>query len=508
MSRREPHKRAADGRRYGQRAGSAAVDWYCSPRFRKDVRRASPVLARLVAGELGKLQRHAAAQVNWIREYDSVASIDHAPVVEVDVGGGPRMLVQFDGRSATLLTVGKHAVVGRYARDRRLLPNDLLRRVALPRDMLAGSGRRFFPSDEGELGPFQDYANEADPAWIYFLDQEQHRTSRYVIKAIEAALLSDNDPLSVQLIVGGPRTGKTSILLQLLMQLSDEVIPNNETWNVGLRVSDQVARYISSTTGWNLAECRHLGELAARPQVLLIDDPASLDSIEWAVADAEHSGLRALVCAFDPLQFEQSVNDAEYRRLLDKYNAEEGRLRSCYRQKREVGRVAFNAVEMVAASSPFLDETKKATHRAERANLTTVANTVTFPNPSGHARTYRHATYRQWSLYLHWIQRQRSLRRHWPPLLISSDPLVDLPGRWLDAAADIGYDSCSLDALSEVKGVEYQHVSVLLSAQRYRDVEQGFTGSGRRLYDDYRLLRIPFTRGRDSLAVFVFEASS
>ena len=54
-----------------------------------------------------------------------------------------------------------------------------------------------------------------------------------------------------------------------------------------------------------------------------------------------------------------------------------------------------------------------------------------------------------------------------------------------------------------IKGLEFQHVVLLLSPSRYHAAESGFTGSGLRLYDEYRLLRIPFSRAKDSLAVFV-----
>jgi len=68
------------------------------------------------------------------------------------------------------------------------------------------------------------------------------------------------------------------------------------------------------------------------------------------------------------------------------------------------------------------------------------------------------------------------------------------------------YDKVALSEIgSAVKGLEYQHVALVLSRERLIAVQNGFSGTGRRLYNDYRLLRIPFTRAKDSLAVFARE---
>ena len=46
-------------------------------------------------------------------------------------------------------------------------------------------------------------------------------------------------------------------------------------------------------------------------------------------------------------------------------------------------------------------------------------------------------------------------------------------------------------------------MAIILSADLRHELEAGFTGSGRQIYEERRLLRIPFTRAKDSLAVFV-----
>ena len=102
-----------------------------------------------------------------------------------------------------------------------------------------------------------------------------------------------------------------------------------------------------------------------------------------------------------------------------------------------------------------------------------------------------------------WIGRQPGRWNHWPTLLIVNDPAVDVPKRWLDAIADLWVNQITINRLNDIKGLEYQHVAIILSADLHHELEAGFTGSGCRIYEERRLLRIPFTRAKDSLAVFV-----
>ncbi len=52
-----------------------------------------------------------------------------------------------------------------------------------------------------------------------------------------------------------------------------------------------------------------------------------------------------------------------------------------------------------------------------------------------------------------------------------------------------------------LRGIEYQHVAVILTEGELAMVTDGFTGTGRTDYEKFRLLRIPFSRARESLAV-------
>lgn len=419
--------------------------------------------------------------------------------------------------------MGDHEITGRYA-SRGAVSSDLASAVCLPDRFRLGRSNSFFPpAGVGPLGHMTAWGPERNPEWVYFLSDEQATVCDEVIEAIEAVLAVD-DHYTVQLIVGGPGTGKTSILLQLLARLSSQVVESGETWNVGLRVSDRVAEYVTRATGWDLTASRGLGGLAGTgyseidvdirrgtptpedsPDVLLVDDPAGLRVINTFAGHARRGSLKAIVCAFDPLQLDQSITDPEYNDVVSEHNAAEHRLTSCYRQKEGPGQYAFDVANVVAGSSPFLAEAKQTRYANERREITGLANSVEFPDPSGYAQTFLDATAAQWEAHLRWIRSQAGLWHHWAPLLVILDGADALPDDWSRSLArlDLAREVVELRSLGSVKGLEYQHVTLILSEGRYRDLQEGFSGSGQRLYQDYRLLRIPFTRAKDSIAVFV-----
>ncbi|MCW2546042.1 MAG: hypothetical protein JWN96_502, partial [Mycobacterium sp.] len=236
--------------------------------------------------------------------------------------------------------------------------------------------------------------------------------------------------------------------------------------------------------------------------VVLVDDPASASQIQRYVDKVKSGSLGALVVGFDPLQLIESLDDRSYQSLLHQCGAHEYAMTSCYRQKAEVGVQAKHVADAVAASSPFLHENKKAEYAADRLRLTTIANDLAYPNPSGYARTFEHATLSDWRQYLAWIKHQQ-LWTHWSPLLIVVDENAAFPDTWARETAGIRHEVVTMRDVASIKGLEYQHVALLITAKQYADVASGFSGSGRSLYDQYRLIRIPFSRAKDSMVTFV-----
>lgn len=489
----------------GSQGAPAAQEWRVSRRFLREYQRASPRLQSLAEHEVQHMQLVAASRKDWTAQWRRLKGIRRETVLELELGGGPRLLAHVGDGVVTLLAMGDHEITTRYSREGNP-SDDLARSQSLPAVFVAGRHSSFFPPVSNDApSTLVTWWPERASDWLYFLDEEQMGVCERLVESIEAAL-ADEETYTVQFIVGGPGTGKTSILLQLLKRLSDQVVVGQETWSVGLAVSDRVAQYITASTGWCLDVSRELAREFASVDILLVDDPRSEEQIARFVRTAQRLGpLRAVIVAFDPLQLSESLTDADYRRMVDEHNAGEERLRSSYRQKEIVGRYALEVATTVAASSPFLDDQKQRRYAKERRKLTNRANFLRFPNPSGHTATHPDATLADWRTHVAWIAGQTLLWTHWPPLLVIVDDDTSLPPPWLDELEKLNlrHELIRLSELEQVKGLEYQHVALVLSSVRHHDLQRGFSGSGRRLYNDYRMLRIPFTRAKDSVAVFV-----
>jgi hypothetical protein len=491
---RERNKRAT---------GKARTEWLATPRFLRDYARASGPLQSLAEQEVKTLIRRAGSDRSWTASYAQVRGINGAKVLELELGGGPRLLAHVGDRTVTLVAMGDHEITRRYVR-RGNLSADLKGSKDLPRQFRLGHRDQLLPAPGlAPPGRLSGFGNEISPDWIYFLDEEQAQVCDDLVDLVEDVLLQA-DMYRVLFVLGGPGTGKTSILLQVLKRLSDQVEPNVESWTVGLRVSDHLGRYIEASTGWDLTPSRQLGEEPADLDILLVDDPSSREEIQSFAQEARQERLRALVVAFDPLQLADSLSDAQYRNIVQTHSAIEWTLSTSYRQKKKVGKEALKVATVVAGSSPFLDEGKKQRYAKERRSLTNIANDLVFRNPSGYSASFPEATLSDWRKYLAWVSKQAGLWRHWPALLVVVDDDTSLPEDWRRALEDReGVRQLPLTDLEAIKGLEFQHVALILSRERYEAICDGFSGTGRRLYNDYRLLRIPFSRAKDSLAVFV-----
>jgi hypothetical protein len=216
------------------------------------------------------MQRRAASLPRWTASYDRVAGVGAETVIELELGSGPRLLAHVGGDFVTLVAMGGHNVVHHYA-QRRSVGVDLARVRPLPPEFSVGHRDPFFPlSDQQAPRRLERWWPEVSPDWLYFLDTEQARACEEIITSIEDTMLRDGY-YSILLLVGGPGTGKTSILLQILRRLSNQVDQSGETWRIGLKVSDRMADYIVASTGWDLDETRRLAAASDLSIVVFIE---------------------------------------------------------------------------------------------------------------------------------------------------------------------------------------------------------------------------------------------
>ena len=454
-----------------------------STRFTRSYLRATVPLQGLIEGAVQDfVRRHAANPLAASGEYDRLKGFD-GKVIKIDVTGGHRLPAHWSPPRLALLDVGDHEILKRYKPVH--LAADLQTLAPVPPQFLPDAEDTFFESTPDER--YSVYGPELTSEWLYFLSDQQ-------LQALETlqtiAMVSLEKAGQVAFVLGGPGTGKTSILVNLLKWAHEGGLRPK------LRIADSVASYVEAVSHASLGAYR----AEAEPDLVLVDDPASRLSIERAARATD--GERFTVVAFDPCQLDDALSDEHFDRLVRTHSAAVISLTSSYRQKRNVGMATRRAARAVARSTPYIKKARQTEYRAKFKDLTTLANQLEFPNPYGYVKVYEESSPRELKRELDRI-RAKPLWRHWPPVIALVDEKVKVPGTWTQLLDDAGVRRFGLNDIPTLKGLEFQHVLLVLNEDLFRQVNTGFTGSGRAEYLRRRLLRIPFSRAKDSLVTFV-----
>jgi hypothetical protein len=212
FSSRRPASPAVGERRPGQLTIRVA------PRFTDRFAATSASMQRLGYGEVHTFVRRYSANPTQIAgQYDRVEHLKPDTVLELELGGGPRALGLWRPPVLTLLDIGGHDVVRKYERSM----------LAIQERTAQEADRNFWPESALISGFFvsnpdrrvSQFGNEADPEWVYFLTDQQSGIVTSIAKAARRTTASNTRRY---MIVGGPGTGKTSVLAKLLIQLRAE----------------------------------------------------------------------------------------------------------------------------------------------------------------------------------------------------------------------------------------------------------------------------------------------
>ncbi len=464
-----------------------------SARFRADQAKTAVHLADLIDREIVHLSQRAEQLPKiWMHNYTLRRNTQvDVPILEIEVGGGFRILAaQFEGQNICLLMCGQHdSVYDDWDRNQKRILDQARR----GEETFLATGQRdvgieeLFRSDRIEKIEHTRDAEWTDD-WIFFLDQEQARIAKEIEDAIINALLGQVHTTIV--LIGGPGTGKTSILLKLMGRLSGE-----DGVAVGLRCSPKLSEYLAVKTSLPISNYRSLEQ----PEVLFIDDPVDL----WQMRASETDDVSVAVVAVDPLQMDEVPRDADLTAFLNSASVTTHHLRECYRQKEGPGRNALEISRRVAASTPYLDAGKIEDHRAAFARVHEMSLDLEFTNSSGSFTKFTDCKRIDVKSHANWVLKQNPIQAGWPSIAIVIDSESKQPD-WLEVSLRcLHAHTISLSRVADdLKGLDYDHVLIFLSPVTYSAVFSGFKGSGQKDYNNYRKLRIPFTRARDSVAVF------
>jgi hypothetical protein len=188
---------------------------FASAQFLRDYWRASPLLAHKVEQDSKDLMKRAESLPGrWIRQYDRLENAKPHTVLELELGSSERAFVHVN-EAITFLRMGSHDLLSRHSKQelRRIIDSALASATPLP--------QQFSPSRPSPLWPLEAGTErlvieegELSPEWVYYLSEEQELAGIGIYDSSVDAMARDG-LTSFNLILGGPGTGKTSILLWL-----------------------------------------------------------------------------------------------------------------------------------------------------------------------------------------------------------------------------------------------------------------------------------------------------
>lgn len=468
--------------------------------FLRAYEKASPSLQGLAEGAIHDfVNRYRADSGKVLHGIDYVSGLRN-PVLKIDVSGKGRLLAYYKDDRLILLDFGSREIVSRYSDSR--FEREVRKHGEAPEQFWPECRSPFFTSAPDMIMGIT-YGEEILPEWLYFLEEAQGSVFEEIKFVILESILND-ESAPPTFIIGGPGTGKTCVLLNLLKYFTESGC------NVGLAMSDELVSYVEASTSADIAQFQVSLTNPPPVDILLLDDPSN-SNLKAGLEFAASGRVRILIAAFDPLQLNTALADDEFDAIVTAHQIAVHVLKECYRQKEQVGRATKNVIDVVAKSTPFLAEDKIRTFQARHHRLTEIVNDIKFLNPHGYTKTYENATVEDIGYEVRRILKAKWMMwRHCPGLLVVLNGLeLTKPARdALQLLTNISayyVRSIPLERIKQVKGLEFQHVFIFMKRRLYEEIETGFSGTGRRVYDERRLFRIPFSRAKDSLVTFVID---
>jgi len=447
----------------------------------------------LVEGEIHDfVRRYRSNPPLALHGFDRLAHIRSGAVYELEVNRSDRLLAIWQDGALVLVDLGSHEITARYSTAN--FRTDSLQHVAAPDWFWPDSNSAALFADRLDES-FTNYETETSPEWIYWLSSDQQQALRAIINDWGDLPRSH---VAVHFIVGGPGTGKTSVLINLLK----EFVELRHT--VGVAVSDRLAQYLKACLRTTAIDDRRGYTAVSESEIVLIDDPPTYDRLYWPVRNlSPRSKTKMLVMAFDPCQLEDSLSDTNFDSLVKKNRITVHQLTQCYRQKKNVGRAAQSAFNAIARSSAFFRSDKIEKFRQDHQALTRFSNQVTFVNPGGYSKSYLpRATITDLRIELDRVSARYPRWTHWPGILAVVDSDAKMPTPWINLVRAAGADVVDRTDIDQIKGVEYQHAFLFFGPDLQKRIKEVVNGQGKNGYFETRLLRIPLSRAKDSVVVF------
>ena len=464
---------------------------------------------RLVVNQIRKLIRYQVERPkDWTAKLEQIKHTHLDNVYRIQVTKGDRLLFIVADSSLTLLDVGPHSIYDEW--EKNWLTSAQQAKILESRNPISDEflgilaqgheSKELFETNENSVlddSPLLlTFEEELDENWLYFLDEQQLNIKEAILSELRNPKIEGTNQI---LLVGAAGTGKTVVLSEICRELEKDGL------RVKFKVNPPVRKQLVK------AGVKHAGLtdsefFDSKIDFLLVDDPLKFEDIAKYMLIAKSKGIKGVVFSADPLQWHKRKSLEKYDNFVRSLNREPFLLTNSYRQSEEVGKGALQVTRAILRdTNPYAALQKKKAYQDQiRPHTQFFLDEVRFNNPGGIFQVLEGNL--QEDLALQSLRfRDRWDRWSWTsPLLLVWDPkMASELATAKEALRGMNITDKPISSSSEVRGLEFQEVFILISSSNWAKLNTRSEGVGQEDWEFKGHFHNFFTRAKDGVTVFV-----
>jgi len=349
------------------------------------------------------------------------------------------------------------------------------------------------------------HESELNEAWLQYLDKQQQQVADKIYNSI----LAGGQEFKVTFIIGGPGTGKTIVLLNLAINLT------NVKKSILFELPHQVFQYLNSGSrplpgNWRNRSPAKKSSGKNRPEIsqeiLLIDDPSSAQELNQRITRAKNQGFKSVVVALDPIQWHDGSRLNSFKKMSSVKSLEICKLNVCYRQSKGVGKESHAISKNIFnLSTRNRNEITSGIEEKEKTELISSIDAIKFVDEGGRFKIYEEFTVRDLEKEIYRFSGREYKWTHTAPIafVYGKEFLPD----WRETVKRLSLGQKRIDvALTDyqrIRGVEFQELFLFLSLETWRGITKGKHGLSSQEWNALSSLYTVVSRPKDGLVVFV-----